>query len=97
MIKPALETIGEPYFGIHALFPNPSKGSTNLHFLVPNNESVDIQLLDLMGRTLAQHRIRATAGQNTFMLHALPLRKGIHLVRILRTNGEYDIRKLIIQ
>lgn len=47
-----IETIEESSFGIDALFTNPSKGSANLHFLMPNNESIDIQLLDLMGRTL---------------------------------------------
>lgn len=76
------------------IFPNPAGESVNIGLDRDPEGNLDIQILDIQGRIVAEHTARShAAGQATVDVAHLP--EGIYLVKVTSSAGVF-VRKLII-
>jgi hypothetical protein len=80
------------------LYPNPSKGSSNLQFTLSETSNVKVSIVDVVGRQVtAETNNDFEAGQHTLQLNqdkALPA--GVYFVNV-SLNGTKMIRKMVIE
>ncbi|SHL83971.1 T9SS type A sorting domain-containing protein [Hymenobacter psychrotolerans] len=79
------------------LAPNPAAGRTALHFSLPRPETVQVELLDALGRSVPV-AVPGTLGSGS---HALPLplagqAAGLYLVRLTTSEG-VSTRRLVLE
>jgi hypothetical protein len=89
-------------FQLLASRPNPSRGTSEIRFLLPSACTVDVNLFDLAGRKV---RSLAAGELSTPGEHALrwdgrdasgaPVRNGVYLVQV-RAGREVGVRKLVV-
>lgn len=89
-------SISEESFEEFKLYPNPSEGAVNVSLLLDSTEVIQIDLFDLLGRT-----IKTTIFENnnlTFneQLHYNNLAKGVYLVKVKQGN-KITSKQLIIK
>jgi hypothetical protein len=89
-------------FQLLAAKPNPSRGSSEIRFLVPSTCTVDVALFDLAGRkvrslvagersTPGDHRIRWDGRDAS----GAPAQSGVYFVQV-RAGRDVGVRKLIV-
>jgi Zn-dependent metalloprotease len=66
--------------------PNPTSGALQVQFSVSESTSVVLEVVDLLGRTVQQHRTQATEGRNVADLDLGQLPTGSYVVRVLAGN-----------
>jgi hypothetical protein len=89
-------------FQLLASRPNPSRGSSEIRFLLPAACAVDVALFDLAGRkvrTLATGE-RSTPGEHSVRWDGrdgsgAPVRDGVYLVKV-RAGRDVGVRKLVV-
>mgnify|MGYP002397016468 CR=1 FL=1 len=79
-----------------SVFPNPSNGSITLNLNSSVNGAVDIQVFDLLGKSVFLHSSQTTAFnfQETLEINAEP---GTYLVRVIDELGNQQTKKLVIK
>jgi hypothetical protein len=77
------------------IFPNPAKDLVNLQYRAADDGTVEIQLLDLMGRTLQAFTDQAVSGANTFQLQTQQLPEGTYLIRLTQNDQQHVERAVI--
>lgn len=79
------------------VFPNPTRGQSSLRYELPQAAWVKIQIMDMLGRTLREHRLRGNVGTNQFHFDARELASGQYLVRVqsddLVATSSFTLRK----
>lgn len=82
-------------FGLIDIFPNPAYEDIHISFEVPNNkETIQLQLIDVMGRTLKEQQITPDIGFNQTLIDVSNLEAAMYFVVI--NNGEQQsVRKFL--
>ena len=82
--------------------PNPSRGSNEIHFLLPSACTVDVALFDLAGRKVRSLAAgeRSTPGEHIIRWDGrdgsgTPMRDGVYLVQV-RAGRDVGVRKLVM-
>jgi PKD repeat protein len=69
------------------VYPNPTEGELNVHFSVPANEAVEIQIQDITGKIVNDQFVKAAVGSNLVLLDASTLSSGIYFLKIQAGNA----------
>ena len=77
------------------LFPNPAQNMVNVAFNSPTNESINVRIFDMVGKTILSNEIGVTTGDNKFSFDLSNLTKGIYFVE-MNTSTERIVKKLIL-
>lgn len=68
------------------LYPNPANELVNLKFEATNNGAVEVELVDLTGKTVQATTVQATTGKNLVMMGTSDLAPGMYMMNI-NSNG----------
>ncbi|MFN3907433.1 MAG: reprolysin-like metallopeptidase [Flavobacterium sp.] len=89
--------LNNPDFGLvdFAVYPNPNRGNFTVKFDNQSNQSVNIQVLDIQGRSVYQNQYAAQGMfQQEIQLPNVPI--GVYLVKV--SNGEFqEVKKIVVQ
>jgi hypothetical protein len=77
-----------------SIYPNPSSGLIHLRFSQALEEYLDINVLDLSGRTVKKDMIRPGALKASFALDMLS--PGIYILQVTTENGNEEYHKIVI-
>lgn len=78
------------------LYPNPSKGTTNIALnLGDETSNVDVKILDMQGRVVNQMNVNDVSGYNRYQIPTDQLSDGIYNVQVA-TASSSNIKKLVI-
>ncbi|MDQ3100528.1 MAG: T9SS type A sorting domain-containing protein [Bacteroidota bacterium] len=91
-------TVGVSEFHIGSdlsIFPNPSTGLVNLNFDLPTTSNIEIEVVDLLGKVVANQTNGLGAGAQTIKLDISHLNDGSYFLN-LRVNGELTTRKVTL-
>ncbi|MFM2207649.1 MAG: hypothetical protein RL213_1624 [Bacteroidota bacterium] len=78
------------------LYPNPAKDEVNILFNADASAPMNLQIIDMVGKTVYNRPMNVTAGLNKFGVDVADLVKGIYFVA-LSDSQHRDIKKLIIE
>jgi hypothetical protein len=79
-----------------ALMPNPSNESATLKFELNNNETVSINVVNMLGqRVLNLNSAKAAAGQHSVSLNTNELPSGIYLVNVTVGNKSGNVKMVV--
>jgi len=79
-----------------ALMPNPSNESSTLKFELNNNETVSINVVNMLGqRVLNLNSAKAAAGQHSVSLNTNELPSGIYLVNVTIGNKSGNVKMIV--
>ncbi len=98
MMGTAVEDVGEipRALALSSNYPNPFRSATTLRFELPTQTEVDLQVVDLLGRTVARLvEGSMEAGVHTVRFEAGSLPSGLYLAR-LHTGAGTHTRKLVL-
>lgn len=76
------------------IYPNPTKDIVNINYIVTKNESVILEIIDVMGK------IQLTRDLNTTAFHSIQLsevKNGIYFYRLVKNDATVHSGKLIIE
>ncbi len=93
------QTIVEPTSDSDALtvFPNPSSGPLTIRYHSQQAETVQIQVVDLLGRVVRQQSHAAQSGQNIVEMNVETAPIGLYLLRLQRETGQQSQKIEIIR
>jgi hypothetical protein len=76
--------------------PNPSNESATLKFELNNNETVSINVVNMLGqRVLNLNSAKAAAGQHSVSLNTNELPSGIYLVNVTVGNKSGNVKMVV--
>ncbi len=79
------------------MYPNPTRGITNLVFNIAEEQNVNIEVFNLLGeKVYAADLGKTVAGQHTFTLNSNGLAPGMYMVKFATSNAS-TTQKLIVQ
>jgi len=78
-----------------SLFPNPAQGQVFLDYRAGEAGDVQLELMDLMGRTLQLTTTYAAVGENRFELNTADLPEGAYMLR-LQQNDQQFVKRVVI-
>ncbi|MFA7274885.1 MAG: T9SS type A sorting domain-containing protein [Crocinitomicaceae bacterium] len=78
------------------LYPNPASSNVNMTFNLKQDSKVELSVLDLSGKVLANRAYGNMNGASTIQYNSSELAQGIYLVEVA-INGEKMTRRLVIQ
>ena len=67
---------------ISRIYPNPTSGLTNIEINLEESSDVNLQVLDLMGRTITSQNLGTLSGNNRMVYDVSELNDGIYLFRV---------------
>jgi PKD repeat protein len=70
------------------MFPNPADDELNVSFDLPNTDDLTISMVDLSGKIIQTHLVKAKEGKNLVMMNTQELAAGMYQLRILTSNGQ---------
>jgi PKD repeat protein len=70
------------------MFPNPADDELNVSFELPNTDDLTISMVDLSGKIIQTHLVKAKEGKNLVMMNTQELAAGMYQLRILTSNGQ---------
>jgi hypothetical protein len=77
------------------VYPNPFRGSGQLYIQSRQNQTVDIEAIDISGRRIATRKANLVMGSNTVSLQAQSWPRGVYMVRVSNRGGEKVLVKLV--
>jgi len=77
------------------LYPNPTEGEINLRFTSQNNENVTLEIIDITGKKLQNHLIKANPGSNLVMMQTEGLKQGVYFVNIIAGNSIQTLQFIV--
>ncbi len=63
------------------LFPNPTEGELNVHFSIPTDKEVVLDIQDLTGKIIKTEKINGILGSNLVVLNTHDLVQGVYLLK----------------
>lgn len=79
------------------IFPNPSRGKTNIEFTTEQPGIIQYAIYDLQGKKIADKKYQASKGGNRIeVTELMNKQKGIYLIKVLAAEKEYN-QKLILE
>lgn len=83
-------------FGM-SMYPNPSKGTSNLRFTLKQSGNAQISVVDLSGKeVIAVHSGQLAEGEQNFLINGSELKSGVYFVQV-NVNGVAQMMKLAIR
>ncbi len=70
------------------MFPNPTDDELNVSFDLPNTDDLSILMVDLSGKIIQKHLVKAKEGKNLIMMNTQELAAGMYQLRIVTSNGQ---------
>ncbi len=70
------------------MFPNPADDELNVSFDLPNTDDLTISMVDLSGKIIQTHLVKAKEGKNLVMMNTQEFAAGMYQLRILTSNGQ---------
>jgi len=70
------------------MFPNPADDELNVSFNLPSSDDLIISIVDLSGKAIQKHLIKAKGGKNLAMLNTQELAAGMYQLLIQSSNGQ---------
>jgi PKD repeat protein len=70
------------------MFPNPADDELNVSFDLPNADDLTMLMVDLSGKIIQQHLVKAKEGKNLVMMNTQELAAGMYQLRIVSSNGQ---------
>ena len=83
------------YRSAMALFPNPAQNLVNLNYHSRTNETVSVEVINLMGQQLQLFNQDVNEGMNTFRVSLNDMPEGTYMIR-LRAGDEQFTERLVI-
>jgi hypothetical protein len=75
--------------------PNPNNGRFSINYITSQNQTVNVKLIDVLGREVYTHNSNVNNGFNAIDITTKDLNKGIYLVELNSTNGKKTERIVI--
>jgi PKD repeat protein len=97
--EPAAAPVAAPRyeFALHRLSPNPSRGQLHLEFTLADGQPVALQVLDLMGRRVAERDLGSPGpGRHVFELRQ-PLPPGLYAVRLVQGSQARIMKAVVVK
>lgn len=69
-------------FAVYSNYPNPAQNFTYLRFNTPTAGSVDISIIDAVGRMINSATIPTNAGLNNYVVNTADLKSGVYIYNI---------------
>lgn len=80
---------------INSVQPNPFESGISVGFTLPSSTEVAVEVMNMNGQTLLQHRVQGTEGYNQLVLpETSELPAGIYFLK-LGSNGKTSLEKLV--
>ena len=73
------------------IYPNPSDEELNVSFNLPSADELTISIVDLSGKSVQKHLIKAKTGKNLAMLNTQELAAGMYQLLIQSSNGQKSL------
>ncbi len=70
------------------MFPNPADDELNVSFDLPNTDDLTISMIDLSGKVIQKHLVKAKEGKNLVMMNTQELAAGMYQLVIASSNGQ---------
>jgi len=70
------------------MFPNPADDELNVSFDLPNTDDLTISIVDLSGKIVQKHLVKAKEGKNLVMMNTQELAAGMYQLRMVSSNGQ---------
>ena len=70
------------------MFPNPADEELNVSFDLPNADYLTISIIDLSGKVIQKHLVKAKEGKNLLMMNTQELAAGMYQLMIVSSNGQ---------
>lgn len=70
------------------MFPNPADDELNVSFDLPNTDDLTISMIDLSGKVIQTHLVKAKEGKNLVMMNTQELAGGMYQLVIVSSNGQ---------
>lgn len=70
------------------MFPNPADDELNVSFDLPNTDDLTISMIDLSGKIIQKHLVKAKEGKNLVMMNTQELAGGMYQLVIVSSNGQ---------
>ena len=70
------------------MYPNPADDELNVSFDLPNTDDLTILMVDLTGKIIQKHLVKAKEGKNLVMMNTQELAAGMYQLRIVTSNGQ---------
>ena len=80
---------------LNQIFPNPATNQTAVSYTLGANETAEISIIDVMGRTVFSHTQKQSAGTFQLDIPVTEFSKGLYSVR-LKTDSYEGVSKLLI-
>lgn len=79
-----------------AVYPNPTDGILTLSFKGNENESCNIDLIDVSGRIILNEKVIAVEGANKYQMDLRSVAKGIYVL-LLKSEGMNEMVKVVVE
>jgi hypothetical protein len=83
-------------FNLGSVTPNPANQSARIPFELPNNESVQLSVVNMVGEQLINKSFAGKRGENSISLDLADLPSGIYLYT-MQSGSHKSTRKLVVQ
>jgi PKD repeat protein len=70
------------------MFPNPTDDELNVSFDLPNTDDLTLLMVDLSGKIIQKHLVKAKEGKNLVMMNTQELAAGMYQLHIVTSNGQ---------
>ncbi len=84
-------------FELISIKPNPTKDKVTYTFNSNRDDQVEVEVVDLLNRTILIQSIIAAPGKNESVIDISEVRTGIYLLRLRNHHGESTLTKLVKQ
>ncbi len=88
--------VATPIFNDFTVYPNPAHGEVNVSFNSLKNETINVRIFDMVGKTILTNQVGVDQGDNKFSFDLATLTKGIYFVE-LNNSTERLVKKLIVE
>jgi len=88
-VRPTVFTFG-------GLFPNPATSKLNVLVEAPSKDDVVLQITDITGKLVKEHRAAVEAGSNTLEVDVNAMAAGTYVIKLVsRSTGEFSTGKFV--
>lgn len=81
LVTAGIENVSAINGGVE-VYPNPADDELNLKFSVEQNETLQINIIDVTGKLIQSNEIHAVAGSNLVLLNTNGIQKGMYLIQV---------------
>lgn len=96
---PYIPTDVKPFTGIlvSGVYPNPVYESLFVGLVLNKSKSIMLELVDMQGRVMQQHRFDLTAGNHKIQLVVDGLARGSYMLLFADEEGDRQVKKIILE